>query len=58
VTDVVQQLVAMPPWAVLLAVFALPALEASSLLGLVLPGEVAVLRVVSWPSRGSSPWRP
>jgi membrane-associated protein len=34
---------AMPPWVVLLAVFALPALEASTLLGVVVPGETAVL---------------
>ena len=42
-TEVVRQLGTMPPWAVLLAVFTLPALEASTLLGLVVPGEVAVL---------------
>jgi membrane-associated protein len=33
---------AFPPWAVVLAVFALPALEASTLLGVVVPGEIAV----------------
>ncbi|HEX2074870.1 MAG TPA: VTT domain-containing protein [Geodermatophilus sp.] len=41
--DVVRYLVAVPPWAVLLMVFALPASEASTLLGLAVPGEVAVL---------------
>jgi membrane-associated protein len=37
------ELVAVPPWAVLLAGFVLPALESSTLLGLVVPGELAVL---------------
>src|SRR5215218_2427206 len=40
---VLSQLAAVPTWAVLLVVFALPALEASTLLGLVVPAEVAVL---------------
>jgi membrane-associated protein len=39
----VRDLAAMPPWALLLAVFVVPALEASTLLGLVVPGETAVL---------------
>jgi membrane-associated protein len=40
---VVRELAAVPSWALLLAVFTLPALEASTLLGLVVPGEIAVL---------------
>jgi membrane-associated protein len=36
-------LAALPAWLLLLAVFALPALEASTLLGVVVPGETAVL---------------
>jgi membrane-associated protein len=36
-------LAALPVWLILLAVFALPALEASTMLGVVLPGETAVL---------------
>jgi undecaprenyl-diphosphatase len=36
-------LAAVPPWSLLLLVFLLPALEASTLLGLVVPGETAVL---------------
>lgn len=36
-------LVAVPPWLLLLLVFLLPALEASTLLGVVVPGETAVL---------------
>jgi membrane-associated protein len=43
VTGGVEALALVPPWAVLLAVFGLPALEASTLLGLVVPGEIAVL---------------
>lgn len=39
----VTELAAVPPWALLLAVFVIPALEASTLLGLVVPGETAVL---------------
>lgn len=37
------ELAVVPPWALLVVVFALPALEASSLLGLLVPGETAVL---------------
>jgi undecaprenyl-diphosphatase len=37
------ELAAIPPWAILLGGFALPALEASSWLGLVVPGSLAVL---------------
>jgi membrane protein DedA with SNARE-associated domain len=36
-------LAALPAWLILVAVFALPALEASTMLGVVLPGETAVL---------------
>ena len=42
-TAVARALAGVPPWVLVLVVFALPALEASSLLGLLLPGEVAVL---------------
>jgi membrane-associated protein len=42
-TVLFRELVAVPPWVLLLTVFALPALEASTLLGLVVPGETAVL---------------
>lgn len=40
---VVGAVVGLPPWLVLGLVFLLPALEASTFLGLVVPGEVAVL---------------
>ena len=36
-------LLGLPPWVVLTLVFLIPALEASTLLGVVLPGEVTVL---------------
>ena len=39
----VRDLTAVPWWVLLLAVFTLPALEASILLGLLVPGEIAVL---------------
>lgn len=39
----VDAIVALPPWLVLALVFALPALEASVFVGLVVPGEIAVL---------------
>jgi undecaprenyl-diphosphatase len=42
-TGLVGVLAAVPPWLLLLLVFMLPALEASTLLGLVVPGETAVL---------------
>jgi membrane-associated protein len=42
-TSIVRELGAVPPWAVLLVVFALPALETSTLLGILVPGELAVL---------------
>ncbi|SEP64633.1 DedA family protein [Microlunatus flavus] len=41
-TQVVQVLVGLPPWLVLLVAAALPALEASAFVGLVVPGETAV----------------
>src|SRR3954464_11615752 len=36
-------LLALPGWAALLAVFALPALESSAFVGFVFPGEIAVI---------------
>ena len=39
----VDTLLSLPPWLVLTCVFALPALEASAFLGLVVPGETAVI---------------
>jgi undecaprenyl-diphosphatase len=39
----VDAIVSLPPWLVLLLVFALPALEASAFVGLVVPGETAVI---------------
>jgi membrane-associated protein len=42
-TGLMGLLAALPSWLLLLAVFALPALEASTLLGVVVPGETAVL---------------
>jgi len=39
----VDAIVSLPPWLVLTCVFALPALEASVFLGLVVPGETAVI---------------
>jgi membrane-associated protein len=43
VGSVLDALTSLPAWLVLVAVFALPALEASTFIGLVFPGEVAVL---------------
>ena len=42
-TWLVDALVALPPWLVLLLVFALPAAESGLLVGFFIPGEVAVL---------------
>jgi membrane-associated protein len=42
-TGLTGALAALPAWLLLLAVFLLPALEASTLLGVVVPGETAVL---------------
>jgi membrane-associated protein len=42
-TVLFRELAAVPAWVVLVTVFTLPALEASTLLGLVVPGETAVL---------------
>ena len=39
----VDAIVSLPPWLVLLLVFALPALEASAFVGIVVPGETAVI---------------
>lgn len=43
VTWLVDALVGLPPWLVLTLVFLLPALEASVFVGLLIPGEIAVL---------------
>jgi membrane-associated protein len=48
-------LAALPPWLLLLAVFMLPALEASTLLGVVVPGETAVLLGGVFAHQGSLP---
>jgi membrane-associated protein len=42
-TVLFRELAGVPAWVVLVTVFTLPALEASTLLGLVVPGETAVL---------------
>jgi undecaprenyl-diphosphatase len=42
-SSVMNALVGLPPWLVLALVFALPALEASLFVGLVVPGEIAVV---------------
>jgi undecaprenyl-diphosphatase len=42
-TTLLRALAGVPPWGVLLVVFTFPALEASTLLGVVVPGEIAVL---------------
>ncbi|QSF59063.1 DedA family protein [Nocardioides sp. zg-1228] len=42
-TGIVDALVALPPWLVLLVVFALPAAEAGLMVGVFIPGEIAVL---------------
>jgi len=42
-TALTRELAVVPPWVLLLVVFLLPAVEASTLLGLVVPGEIAVL---------------
>lgn len=43
VSSVVDAVIGLPPWLVLTLVFLLPALEASVFIGLLVPGEVAVL---------------
>lgn len=48
-------LAALPAWLLLLAVFLLPALEASTLLGVVVPGETAVLLGGVFAHQGSLP---
>jgi membrane-associated protein len=40
VNSLVDAIVGLPPWLVLVLVFALPAVEASAFVGLVVPGEV------------------
>jgi membrane-associated protein len=54
-TSLTGVLAALPTWLLLLAVFALPALEASTLLGVVLPGETAVLLGGVFAHQGSLP---
>jgi undecaprenyl-diphosphatase len=54
-TGITGALAALPPWLILLAVFALPALEASTLVGVVLPGETAVLLGGVLAQRGALP---
>lgn len=41
--SIIDGLVGLPPWVVLALVFLLPALEAAAFLGLVIPGETAVI---------------
>jgi membrane-associated protein len=55
VTAFVHTLAGAPPWVVLLVVFTLPALEASTLLGLVVPGEIAVLLGGAFANQGRLP---
>lgn len=40
---IIEGVLSVPPWVALLVVFALPALEASAFIGVVVPGEIAVL---------------
>src|SRR5690348_15987079 len=40
---VVEHILTLPPWVALLIVFAMPALEASTFLGFIFPGEIACL---------------
>jgi undecaprenyl-diphosphatase len=54
-TGITGGLAALPPWLILLAVFALPALEASTMVGVVLPGETAVLLGGVLAQRGALP---
>ena len=42
-TAVVDALIGLPPWLILLLVFALPAAESGLLIGVFIPGEIAVL---------------
>ena len=42
-TAIASHILALPPWAALLAVFALPALESSAFVGFVFPGEIALV---------------
>jgi membrane protein DedA with SNARE-associated domain/membrane-associated phospholipid phosphatase len=42
-SNLIDNVLAMPEWAALLIVFALPALEASAFVGFVFPGEIAVI---------------
>lgn len=49
----VEQILTLPPWLVLVAVFLLPALEAAAFVGVVFPGEIAVLLGGVSASRGT-----
>jgi membrane protein DedA with SNARE-associated domain/membrane-associated phospholipid phosphatase len=42
-TAIASHILALPPWAALLVVFALPALESSAFIGFIFPGEIALL---------------
>lgn len=42
-SSIASHILSLPPWAVLLVVFALPALESSAFVGFVFPGEVALV---------------
>lgn len=42
-STLLRELAKVPPWVLLLVVFAFPAIEASTLLGVLVPGELAVL---------------
>jgi membrane-associated protein len=55
VTGLLEHLLATPLWAVLVVVFALPALESSAFLGFVFPGETALLLGGVVASQGRAP---
>src|SRR5438552_3708495 len=42
-SNLIDNVLAMPDWVALLIVFAIPALEASAFVGFVFPGEIAVI---------------
>lgn len=55
INQLLEKILNLPPWLILLLVFLLPALEASIFIGVVLPGEIAVLLGGVAASRGSVP---
>jgi membrane-associated protein len=55
IDHLLEKILNLPPWLILLLVFLLPALEASIFVGVVLPGEIAVLLGGVAASRGSVP---